>query len=98
MWLSCRQARKAADNERRRMEKRESKLIDERNAFRADSEHWQQEVTAMRIDQANSAGYVDGYNACRRETEADQTAAFSEDLITRSLRDGKNVAWAVYHH
>lgn len=98
MWSSCNRARIAADNERRRMEKRESRLIDERNAFQASSERWMMEVSDMRVDQANSAGYVDGYNAARREMEAEQNADFAIDTLTKGFRDGKRVSWTVINH
>lgn len=98
MWSSCNRARIAADNERRRMEKRESRLIDERNAYQASAERWKLEITDMRIDQANNAGYLDGYNACRRESENQQAFSYSQDFIAKSLRDGKRVSWTVINH
>ena len=98
MWCSCNRARIAADNERRRAEKRESKLVEERNAFQASSERWKLEITDMRVDQANSAGYVDGYNAARREMEAEQTAGFAFDTLNKGFLEGKRVSWTVINH
>lgn len=95
MWGSCTRANMAAECERRKAEKRENRLVQERNAHQASSETWKQTVADMRIDQANSAGYVDGYNAARREIDAEQAASISGELIARSLRDGKRISWRV---
>ena len=98
MHYSHNKALIAAENERKRAEKRESRLVEERNAYQAASESWKLQFTDMRIDQANSAGYVDGYNAARREMEADQNADFAIDTLSKGLRDGKRISWTVINH
>ena len=88
----------AAANERRRAEKRENRLTDERNAYQAAAESWKHQITDMRIEQANSAGYIDGYNSARHEMEAEQSSDFAIDTLTKGFRDGKRVSWTVINH
>ena len=98
MWSSCRRANLAADAERRRMEKQETMYIEAMNAYKAESESWRLQVSEMRIDQANNAGYIEGYNACRKEMESCQNAGYANEIIAQGLRDGKRVTWAVINH
>lgn len=95
MWTSGYRARMAMLHERRRMEKRENRLIEERDAYHAESEKWKVQVMDMHIDQENSAGYIDGFNACRREMENRQGEGFPCEFFTQSLRDGAHVFWTV---
>ena len=53
------------------------------------------ELNEIRIEQANSAGYVDGYHAGQREMEAGQGIGIVNGVFAQSLRDGKKVTWTV---
>ena len=98
MWSSNTRAMKAAAKERALSERREIRLLEERDACQAACESWRMQTAEMRIDQANNAGYLDGYNACRRELEAAQSADAVSDTISQALRDGKRVSWSVIGH
>ena len=78
----------AADNERARSENQIQSLTNERNGY-------QNHLIEIRIEQANNAGYIDGYNACRRDMEAEQEAGIASELLTQSLRDGKRITCAI---
>ena len=95
MWCSCNRARIAAENERKRMEKRETRLTEERFAVQASADRTREQLMQLQIDQANSAGYIDGYNACRRDMDSTQAADVASGILEQGLKDGKRVYWAV---
>lgn len=88
-------ARIAADNERAAANEREKALISERDAYRAQADSWARTVTDMQMEQANNAGYLDGYHAAQTEQEAEQVAGFSMDVMDNTLRNGGRVSWSV---
>ena len=98
MWCSNKRAFMAAENERRLAESRETKLAKEREACRSAGESWRLQLMDMQIEQANSAGYLDGYNACCRDMENRKDAGYAIDTIAQGLRDGKRVFWTVINH
>lgn len=53
------------------------------------------ELAVLRIEQANNAGYIDGYNAARRDAEAEQEAELANGILIQGLKDGKRVSWSV---
>jgi len=97
MWCSCVQARNAAENERKRAEKREARFSEERFALRADADNAREGLARMQIEQANSAGYMDGYNAGRRDAENEQVSEFANGILKQGLQDGKRVSWTIFN-
>lgn len=96
MWLSCRRASIAADGERRRNETRIQALQMSEQSARNAADHLCETLNQMRIDQANNAGYVDGYHACQKEMEAQNGMDTMNGFFANSLRDGKRVVLGVY--
>lgn len=88
----------AADNERQKADEREQRLIAERDACRAQADSLALTINDMRIDQANNAGYLDGYHAGQQEHEAAQVAGFSMDMMDNALKSGGRVIWTAINH
>ena len=78
----------AIDREKAKAMKQIHALEEERNRYL-------KRLTDMLIEQANSAGYVDGYHAGQREMEAGQGIGIVNGVFAQSLRDGKKVTWTV---
>ena len=93
MFLSFRRSQIAVDHERKRAEKREERLRDQRDAHTVAEEQAKEELVQLRIEQANSAGYVDGYNACLQENGLDAV----QGILDKGLRDGKRIVCSVFN-
>ena len=98
MFSSNHRASLAADRERARGEKREERLRKERDAHAAAADQYREQLTQMRIEQANSAGYEDGRAAAQQETDNQYAAGAMTDLFNQSLRDGKSVVVGIRGH
>lgn len=98
MFSSNHRASLAADRERARCEKREERLRKERDAFAASADQYREQLTQMRIDQANAAGYEDWRAAAQQESGSQYAAGAMTELFNRSLRDGKSVVVGIRGH
>ena len=96
MFSSFRRMQIAVRNERKRGEQREERISRERDLHQAAAERVRDQLEQLRIDQANSAGYVDGWRACQKEFQDADDLENANSLLRSGLRDGKRIVCGVF--
>lgn len=88
----------AVARERQRAEKREERLRSERDNLRNLYQQTVAAIQSMKIEQANSAGYEDGYRACYKDMGSDEIGAGMNNVICEGLRNGGAVSVRILNH
>lgn len=103
MLASNHRASIARANERASAIRREDRMRSERDVAVKARDDARLIITNLRIDSANSAGYVDGREASRREIErlTSENAVLRdqvkmENLLDLNLRDGKRIVYGSF--
>lgn len=89
---------RAVAYERQRSEKREERLRSERDSYQKLYRQSQATMAQMNAEQANSAGYEDGYRAACKDLEADGISASVNNAIMNGLRNGDGVSLRIMNH
>lgn len=94
---NCTVARAVA-YERQRAEKREERIRSERDNLRSLYQQTVTTIQSMKVEQANSAGYEDGYRACYKDMGSDEIGAGMNNFICEGLRKGGAVSVRILNH
>ena len=88
----------AVARERQRAEKREERLRSERDNHAKLLTSAQAHIAQMQVEQAEAAGYEDGYRACYKDLASDEVGAGMNNVICEGLRNGGAVAVRILNH
>ena len=88
----------AVAHERQKADAQAQQLRAERDSYRRLHEAAVQTIQQLRLEQANSAGYEDGYRAAYKDAEAEGFSASVNDAIYTGLRDGSSVSLRILNH
>lgn len=88
----------AVARERARGEKREERLRSERDNYAKLFSSAQARIAQMQTEQAEAAGYEDGYRACYKDLASDEMGAGMNNVICEGLRNGGAVAVRILNH
>lgn len=88
----------AVAREHARGERREERLRSERDNYAKLLTSAQARIAQMQVEQAEAAGYEDGYRACYKDLASDEVGAGMNNVICEGLRNGGAVAVRILSH
>lgn len=88
----------AVAREHARGERREERLRSERDNNAKLLSSAQAHIAQMQVEQAEAAGYEDGYRACYKDLASDEVGAGMNNVICEGLRNGGAVAVRILNH